>query len=67
MTVQTIEIHGERYVLLSERDFLALQSKSTSPSQLADRGTNGSSRFRDVTPVELPGTPASDILLRDQR
>jgi len=67
MTVQTIEIHGERYVLLSERDFLALKGNASSSPQQDSQDANGASRFREVTPVEAPGTPASEILLRDRR
>jgi hypothetical protein len=67
MTIQTIQIGGERYVLLLERDFLALQRHPrTEAAESPSPQVNGP-RFREVTPLPVEGTPASEILLRDRR
>jgi hypothetical protein len=67
MTIQTIEIHGERYVLLSERDFLTLTRNQAPTAGIAPRPENGQSPFREVVPLRVGGTPASELLLKDRR
>ena len=63
MAIQTVEIHGERFVLIPEREFLALQSQI--PTALPTRVD--SKRFRDITPLRVGGVPASDLLIQDRR
>lgn len=66
MVIQTIEIHGERFVILPEREFLALRPNAVSPPA-APAPVNGAARFREVVPMRVEGTPASELLLRDRR
>ena len=66
MSIQTIEIHGERFVILSERDFLAIQANSDPTSSSLNAG-NGELRYREVVPLQFEGTPASELLLQDRR
>lgn len=68
MTIQTIELLGERYVILSEREFLALQAKH--PSVLGNGAAPSDpseQRFREVAPLPVGGMPASQILIQDRR
>lgn len=68
MSIQTIEIHGERFVILSERDFLAIQSLKDPMSSVEPQlSGNHQARFREVEPLKLEGTPASELLLQDRR
>ena len=68
MSIQTIEINGERFVILSERDFLALQASSLDEAAAdSPNSGNGAHRFRDVEPIRLAGRPASELLLQDRR
>ncbi len=68
MTIQTIEIHGERYVVLLERDFLALRANApVSSTAQPPPPANGPARFREVVPLRVGGTPASEILIQDRR
>jgi hypothetical protein len=66
--IQTIEIHGERFVILPEREFLALRPPTNGANApAAPTAGNGTPRFREVTPLPVDGAPASDMLLRDRR
>ena len=66
--IQTIEIHGERFVILPEREFLALRPQTNGAHAAAmPAAGNGTPRFREVTPLPVDGAPASDMLLRDRR
>ena len=67
MTIQTIEIHGERYVVLLEKDFLALQASRMTSTAPATPPANAPGKFRDVAPLRVSGTPASEILLQDRK
>jgi hypothetical protein len=66
MTIQTVELCGERYVILPEREFLELQRKvpataAIEPTLSPDGG------FREVVPLRVGGIPASELLIRDRR
>ena len=63
MTIQTVELHGERYVILPEREFLEMQGKL--PASQSPQGRP--SKFREVTPLKVSGIPASELLIRDRR
>jgi hypothetical protein len=68
MAAQTIEIHGEKYVILPEQEYLALQLSITQVSPAATPAPeNGSARFRNVVPLHVGGTPPSELLMRDRR
>jgi hypothetical protein len=68
MTIQHIELRGERYVIISERDFLELRGKRPeSEDEPMSKPRPSNKRFRDVTPLQVDGTPASEILIRDRR
>jgi hypothetical protein len=66
--IQTIEIHGERFVILPEREFLAMRPQTNGVHAPAVTvAGNGTPRFREVTPLPVDGAPASELLLRDRR
>lgn len=72
MTIQTIELSGERYVILPEQEFLELQQKlAASPGTNAQSPghsrAHGPARFRDVVPLRVGGVPASQLLIQDRR
>jgi hypothetical protein len=77
MTVQHIELGGERYVILPEREFeaLARSSAGRTPSDSAPLHkpapagvpVRAATKFHAVVPLQVAGTPASEILLRDRR
>lgn len=68
MTIQTVELCGERYVILPEREFLELQRKIPG-SQAVEEGPSVpvAGRFREVVPVRVGGIPASELLIQDRR
>lgn len=66
MNIQTIELHGVRYVILPEREFQELQrSLSADASNSAEVPASG--RFREVVPLKVDGIPASELLISDRR
>lgn len=68
MTIQTIEIRGERFVIISEHDFLLLQSRTAEPRLMrAPNAPEAAPRFREITPLPVSGTPASEILIQDRQ
>ena len=66
MTIQTVELSGERYVILPERDFLELQKQRPAP-QPAETTATGASQFREVVPLKVAGIPPSELLIQDRR
>lgn len=68
MTIQHIELRGERYVIVPEREFLELQRRLPE-SQTPDAVSTGRSAtpFREVTPLKVGGAPASEMLIQDRR
>jgi len=68
MTIQHIELRGEHYVIVSERDFLELQQqRSQAPVRLPAKPATAAPRFREVVPLPVPGMPASAMLIQDRR
>ena len=68
MTIQHIELRGERYVILPEREFLELQRRlpESQAAQMAASDRNAAP-FRDVVPLKMGGVPASKMLIQDRR
>jgi len=66
MTIQTIELHGKRHVILSERDFIEMQRKLTESGASTQPPVSPAPRFREVVPPRVGGTPASEILIQDR-
>jgi hypothetical protein len=68
MAIQTVELRGEGYVIIPERDFLEIQR-----NQLASQNPEAllpfivQSRFREVVPLRVVGNPASELLIQDRR
>jgi len=68
MTIQHIELRGERYVILPEREFLELQQRvSTSPAAPDAVTESSKPRFREITPLPVGGPPASEMRIQDRR
>jgi hypothetical protein len=73
MTVQHIELGGERYVILPEREFDQMVRRhndhqhpmANSPQSCPAAHEEAS--FPDITPLDIKGPPASELLLRDRR
>ena len=66
MTVKTVELRGERFVIPAEADFLKLQNESNTPGR--DGATLATPPcFPDVTPIDVGGIAASTLLLQDRR
>jgi hypothetical protein len=56
MPIQTVELSGERYVILSEKEFLEIQQKvpaSSVPEPLSS--SQREARYRDVIPLRVGG------------
>ena len=66
MTIQTVELSGERYVILPEREFLELQKQRPAPPSAETKAT-GSGPFREVVPLKIGGIAPSELLIRDRR
>jgi hypothetical protein len=66
MTLQTVELHGERYVIVRESDFLELQQKAQAATSIEPKPLTGAG-FRHVVPLRVGGDPASELLIRDRR
>lgn len=65
--VQVFEIHGERFVILPEREYIAMRDAPPLHVQ-QPATTNGTApKFGDVTPVPIRGTAASETLIRDRQ
>jgi hypothetical protein len=69
MTIQTIEISGERYVIISERDFLRLrgQTGEVNGASAAPARDLNQPVFKEIEPLRIAGEPASETLIRDRR
>lgn len=68
MTVNTVELKGERFVILTEADFLDLKRRSNPAPRAASAAASARGpTFAEVTPLEVGGEPASDLLVRDRR
>jgi hypothetical protein len=68
MTIQTVELHGERYVIMSEREFMEMRHKlAEAPSAKPDSPGSDKARFREVAPLKTSGVPVSELLIRDRR
>jgi hypothetical protein len=65
MTVQTVELCGERYVILPEREFLEMRKQIPAENQSASEATSGG--FREVVPLQVGGVPTSEMLIQDRR
>lgn len=74
MAIQTIELSGQRYVILPEREFLELRARrptevpaeSSAVSSPAPHA-GGGAKFREVVPLRVGGVAASELLMRDRR
>lgn len=66
MTVQTVELAGRRFVILPEEDFQKLE-REAHPSSSAPVAAKPRPNFAAVTPLKVPGIPASELLIRDRR
>ena len=67
MTVQTIEIVGRRFVLLSEEEFRELERRAAGTESAASALEAPRQRFADVTPFVVSGESASEMLIRERR
>jgi hypothetical protein len=65
MTLQTVELLGERYVILREKEFLELQQKAQRAASVEPNPLT-SGEFRHVVPLRVGGVPASELLIRDR-
>jgi hypothetical protein len=68
MSIQHIQLRGERYVILPEEEFLELQ-RHRPESEAAQPSASRSSAhaFHEVVPLKVGGVPASELLIRDRR
>ncbi len=67
MNVQTIEIAGQRFVILSEPDFQELERRLLAEGHASPAAASTKPRFEPVTPFEIRGESASDMLIRERR
>jgi hypothetical protein len=68
MTIQHVELRGERYVILPEREYLELQQRLHASSATRDAAPPPTvGRFRKVVPLKVGGVPASQMLIQDRR
>jgi hypothetical protein len=66
MTLQTVELLGERYVILREKEFRELEQRARS-IRPAESNPKPGGHFREVTPLKVGGVPASELLIQDRR
>lgn len=66
MTIQTVELAGQRFVILSEPEFRELERRLSQQAG-APPLPPSPSQFDPVTPFEVPGESASDMLVRERR
>ncbi len=64
MTFQTIEIAGQRLVILPEEEFRKLHQSTVSnePAMNSEKA-----KFAVVQPLKVGGQPASEMLIQDRR
>jgi len=67
MNVQIIEIAGQRFVILSEPDFKELERRVRADGPTSPAAVSGTPRFEPVTPFDVRGESASEMLLRERR
>jgi hypothetical protein len=64
-TIQTIELSGQRYVVLPESEYLTLRSRSHRAS--AESEQHVAPAFKRIKPLQVTGVPASEMMLRDRQ
>ena len=64
MTIQVVELSGQRYVIIPEREFLEFQAKAGVETSQTDPKNR---KFREVIPLQISGIPASELLMQDRR
>lgn len=64
-TVQTLELSGQRYVVLPEAEYLTLRSRIGKATE--ESAQDVPPVFSKVTPVQVGGVPASEMMLRDRQ
>lgn len=68
MAIQTVELQGERYVIVPEQEFLKLQGQL---SQLVlnppDPQRSATVGFREIVPLRVTGVAVSEIMIQDRR
>ncbi len=68
MNIQTIEIAGQRFVILPEPEFQELERRVLCAGQTSPlEPPSGKPKFEPVTPFEIQGESASDMLIRERR
>ncbi len=67
MTIQRIILHGERYVILPEREFMALQTEARPPTDSSGGTGSTPPRYAEVVPIDFEGVAPSELLILDRR
>lgn len=67
MTIQTIELAGQRFVILPESEFREIERTLASRQQSISDLPAGSHRFEPVKPFAVSGEQASEMLIRERR
>lgn len=66
MNIQVVELSGERYVILPEKEFLQIQAKAAPEKGAGSNGARSSPRYRKVIPLRVEGIPVSQLLIQDR-
>lgn len=66
MTVQTLELAGQRFVVVPEKEFRKLEQEAKSARPTPGKRDAGQ-RFASVTRLKVSGIPASQLLIQDRR
>jgi hypothetical protein len=72
MTIQTVELAGQRFVILPESEFREIERKLASqmePPTVAGVAASAmtNQRFEAVVPFTVAGEQASEMLIRERR
>jgi len=74
MTVQHIELAGQRYVILPEHEFKKMlrdddqrQDSTSAGSDQPAAAVHQEASFPEITPLKVQDPPASEMLIRDRR
>jgi hypothetical protein len=67
MTIQTVELAGRRFVIISEEDFQRLWKSAGSGGLPRPEGPPRRGQFAAVKPLKVSGIPASELLIQDRR